>query len=221
MKLSSVALACTLSISAKADITSIVAYSESRGNPCATNVKYAKRDAGGLSIGLFQMSSVYGNAQKLVEYMDLDMEGIDPEHHANAYASRFTALCLKDPEFFKHEQTRYLLTEWPEWRAAKRRYKGLVEASDGVAALALSTVVSHGYEGSKPILKPLLSAYAPMSMPDLIYIISNSRACAWRSRGSRHWAGWKKRAYREYKQAMEMDGRKPDANVVLGESCNG
>lgn len=198
------------------NIACLVGYSESKLEPCATNVKNLKNDAGGLSIGAYQMSSRYQNAQTMLDWMGVDMMGLDPKIHQEAYASRFKAICRLHPAYSLSQQTEYLLQHWPEWRRAKRRYEGLKGASKAVQALALSVVVSHGYEGSKSILDGLRGPVPRLTEPELAWDISIKRACAWKSRsGSKNMKGWLYRANREYRWVLRALGESPE-NLKVG-----
>jgi len=200
------------------EIQDMVAWSESRAKPCATNITRLKYDRGQLSIGAYQMSSRYGNAQSMLNWMAIDMTGLDPKRHASAYAARFEAICERNPDYFLSQQTEYLLHQWPEWQRALRRYEALERAPKALKALTLSVVVSLGYEGSKPILEPLRVLLPRKTVLDLIYDISNKRACYWKSRGGANVKGWMVRADREYRQALIMMGEaQRGLKVVCGE----
>lgn len=199
-------------------IECLVGYSESRLDPCATNIASARSDAGGLSIGAYQFSSRYGNAQKLMDYMAIDMTGLDPKKHAKAWAARFTTICRRNPDYFMSEQTHYLLHEWPEWQRAKRRYEGLKGVSEPIVALALSVVVSHGYEGSKPILAGLRGPLPRLTDKELAYDISNKRACNWLKKSNGFSKGWMKRATREYRWVIKALKEEPETLKVR---CDG
>lgn len=196
----------------------LVGASESKLDPCATNISSAKRDAGGLSIGAYQMSSVYGNAQKLVEYLAIDMTGIDPKEHPRAYAARFKAICERNPDYFMSEQTQYLLREWPEWQNAENRFEGLKGVSEPIRALALSVVVSHGYQGAKEILDGLYGPVPALTDLELAYDISNRRACRWLKGSKRFHKAWMIRAKREYKWVLRALGEEPKELEV---KCDG
>lgn len=197
----------------------MVAMSESKLDPCVTNIKAARKDPGGLSIGAYQMSSRYGNAQALAKYMAIDMTGIDPVKHADAWASRWTTICERNADYFLQEQTWFLLNEWPEWQRAERRYEALKGVSEPIKALALSVVVSHGYEGSKRILGGLRGPMPSLTEAELAYDISNKRACSWMEREGRFSKGWMLRADREYNEVLRQLGESPRVlEVSCGES---